>query len=273
MAELFFAEFRFDTRSLRLEGPDGEIEIRAKTLELLTYLIDHRNRFVPRDELMEALWPGVTVTASSLTQCISELRQTLGDSANEPRFVETRIKKGYRFIATVYHQPTVRLEPLPPPPDILEDEPPGMHRRSLIVGALVVVCAMGVSIAWWALRATPAQPTSIIVVLVASEDPEPWVQAFGERIREAVLGSLSSTAKIVLTKDPTEIPAGRGFQIDINCRRREGEIEIGLILRECRSGEALWGWTWVVPREEKATDRTVAEIAARVRQAVLGRLN
>ena len=89
MAELFFGDFRFDTRKLVLAGPDGPLDLRAKTREVLLYLIEHRNRFVSRDELLRKVWAGVTVSGASVTQCISELRQILGDSARDAAYVET----------------------------------------------------------------------------------------------------------------------------------------------------------------------------------------
>ena len=272
MAELFFAEFRFDTKVLRLEGPENEVEIRAKTLELLTYLINHRNRFVPRDELMEKLWPDVTVTASSLTQCISELRQALGDSVNEPRYVETRIKKGYRFVATVYHRPTERLEPLPPPPEVLKSQGSSSHRGRSLVAALLFVFAAAAVVTWWAMRPTPVGPTPVVVLLVASTDAEEETQAFGERVRGAVLDSLSSVDGLILPTDSERPAFDQGFEIEIDCCAQGHEFELSTILRERQTGETLWGWTWVVLRDGDAVNSTTEEIAARLQQAIVRRL-
>lgn len=272
MAELFFAEFRFDTKVLRLEGPEGEVEIRAKTLELLTYLINHRNRFVPRDELMEKLWPDVTVTASSLTQCISELRQALGDSAHKPRYVETRIKKGYRFVAAVYHRPTERLEPLPPPPEVVKGQDASSRRGRSLGAALCSVFAVAAVVTWWAIRPTPVKPTPVVVHLVASSDTEGELQAFGERVRGAVLDSLSSVEGLVLSTESMRPAFDQGFEIEIDCCAQGHEFELSTILRERKTGETLWGWTWVVPNDGGAVDGTTKEIAARVRQAIVRRL-
>jgi len=123
MAELFFGDFRLDTKKLTLEGPTGSVELRTKAQMLLLYLIEHRSRFVARKELLDELWPDVTVTAASLTQCISELRQGLGDSARDSRYIETRVKRGYRFVAPIYHKPTERLELLPPPRELPRRRP------------------------------------------------------------------------------------------------------------------------------------------------------
>ncbi|RLE27095.1 MAG: hypothetical protein DRJ65_03840 [Acidobacteria bacterium] len=269
MAELFFAEFRFDTKALRLEGPDGEVEIRAKTLELLTYLINHRNRFVPRDELMEKLWPEVTVTASSLTQCISELRQALGDSVNEPRYVETRIKKGYRFAATVYFRPTEHLEPLPPPPEVLKERGSSSRRNRSLIATLLFVITMAAAASWWALRQTEIRPTPVVVLLVASLDSEEEPRSFGERVREAVVDDLSSVDGLILPPESMRPAFDQGLEVEINCCSQGHDFELSAILRERRTGETLWGWTWVVPKDGKTVSSTTAEIAARVRLAIV----
>ena len=52
-------------------------------------------------DLFAAVWPDVAVTDDALTTCIQELRRVLSDDAKRPRFIETRHRRGYRFIAAV----------------------------------------------------------------------------------------------------------------------------------------------------------------------------
>ena len=74
---------------------------RPRTFDLLWYLIEHRDRVVPREELLEQLWAGTSVTSNSLTQCVNEARKVLGDDPKESRFIRTVAKSGYQFIGPI----------------------------------------------------------------------------------------------------------------------------------------------------------------------------
>ncbi len=273
MAELFFGDFRFDTRGLTLEGPKGEIEVRAKTLELLTFLIQHRNCFVPRDEIMQHLWPEVRVTTSSLTQCVSELRQALDDSAREQRFIETRFKLGYRFVATVYHRPTERLELLPPPSDPAPPPartPVALSRRRLAGLAVVLLFLAGFAW-WWLSRSDPGDPPAVLVGPLAAATLEPERQRQAENARRQILAGLDKIEGIIVSSVPKVDPSSQGLLIELSCHPLgDGSLELTATLREMPAGEAVWGWTWVVPEDGEAMPLTIAE---RVVRAVRARIS
>jgi DNA-binding winged helix-turn-helix (wHTH) protein len=90
-----------DTGQRCVRRGDEAVQPRAKTFELLVYLVEHRDRVVSKDELREALWPQVAVTENSVMQCVAEARRVLGDDSREPRFIRTVSKSGYQFIAAV----------------------------------------------------------------------------------------------------------------------------------------------------------------------------
>ncbi len=75
--------------------------LRPKTLQVLIYLIQQRQRLVSKEELMEQLWKDTAVTDDALVQCIVELRRALGDDPQHPCFIKTFPKVGYRFIGQV----------------------------------------------------------------------------------------------------------------------------------------------------------------------------
>ena len=75
---------------------------------MLAYLLAHRERVVPKQELLEHLWPNQFVGDETLKSCLKTLRQALGESGRTPRFLHTLHGQGYRFVAAV----AVR-EPLP----------------------------------------------------------------------------------------------------------------------------------------------------------------
>jgi DNA-binding winged helix-turn-helix (wHTH) protein/tetratricopeptide (TPR) repeat protein len=90
---LRFEGFILDTARLCLLGPTGQVELRPKSFEVLRYLADHAGRVVSKDELIDAIWPAVTVSDASLTQCISEVRRALGSQGH--RIVKTVARRGY----------------------------------------------------------------------------------------------------------------------------------------------------------------------------------
>src|SRR5262249_55916307 len=76
-----------------------EIKLRPKVFDALRYLIENRGRLVPKEELIQALWPEAFVTDDSLVQCMVELRRALDDRSQE--IVKTVPRRGYIFSATV----------------------------------------------------------------------------------------------------------------------------------------------------------------------------
>ncbi|HXT72006.1 MAG TPA: winged helix-turn-helix domain-containing protein [Vicinamibacterales bacterium] len=96
-----FGEFDLDGRGYRLTRGGSSIELPPKALDLLFLLAARSGALVSKDDILDALWPGVSVTDNAITQVVSELRQALGDSPGEPQFIQTVPRRGYRFIAEV----------------------------------------------------------------------------------------------------------------------------------------------------------------------------
>ncbi len=71
----------------------GDIPLRPKSFDVLSHLLAHAGQLVTRDEVMAAVWPNVTVTEESLTQCVSEIRQALGGAGQS--IIRTVPKRGY----------------------------------------------------------------------------------------------------------------------------------------------------------------------------------
>lgn len=70
-------------------------------MDLLTYLAVHRGEVVSKNQLLNDVWGTEAVSESALTRTVTELRQALGDAADEPRLLETIPKRGYRLIGVV----------------------------------------------------------------------------------------------------------------------------------------------------------------------------
>ncbi len=94
-----FHDFCFDATNMQLAGPQGEISLRPMTVKLLQVLLENAPQLLRHDELLDRVWGRQEVTLGVLSQSVRELRQALGDSAQESRFIETKHRLGYRFIA------------------------------------------------------------------------------------------------------------------------------------------------------------------------------
>lgn len=95
-----FGKFRVDRAGHELFLGDEAIALQPKAFDLLLFLIDHRERLVPKEELLSALWPGVIVTEGSLQRLVSLLRQALRPGGCED-YIRTYHRLGYRFVGDV----------------------------------------------------------------------------------------------------------------------------------------------------------------------------
>ena len=101
MTSYRFADFELDldAQQLRLQGKPVRLERRP--LDLLILLLEQHGRMVPREDIIAKLWPGNVIIDfdSGLNTLVRKVRNALGDSSEEPRFIETVAGRGYRFIA------------------------------------------------------------------------------------------------------------------------------------------------------------------------------
>jgi DNA-binding winged helix-turn-helix (wHTH) protein/TolB-like protein/Tfp pilus assembly protein PilF len=107
-----FGPFRLNEDE-RLLLRDGEpVPLTPKVFDTLALLIQNSGHLVDKDELMRMIWPDSFVEEANLNRAISTLRRALGETPNEPSYIETVPKRGYRFIATVTEASYNQCEPL-----------------------------------------------------------------------------------------------------------------------------------------------------------------
>ena len=114
---LRFDRFEFDVGSGELRDIDDDTHqsrLPPQPAALLALLFRRRPEIVSIDEIREALWPDVQVDFDkSLHSCVRKVRAAIGDSATNPRFIETIPRRGYRFVATVTDHRTGESQELP----------------------------------------------------------------------------------------------------------------------------------------------------------------
>ncbi|MEW6323680.1 MAG: winged helix-turn-helix domain-containing protein, partial [Acidobacteriota bacterium] len=98
-----FGVYEVDLASGELRRQGRLVRLQQQPFEVLRALVERPGDLVTRDELQRRLWPdGVTVEfETALNKSVAKLRDALGDVADNPRFIETLPKRGYRFIAPV----------------------------------------------------------------------------------------------------------------------------------------------------------------------------
>ena len=98
-----FATFEADAATGELRRQGIRLKLNAQPFQVLLLLLDRPGQLLTRDEISRRLWPGDTFVDfdHGLNSAINRIREALGDSASNPRFVETLARRGYRFIAPV----------------------------------------------------------------------------------------------------------------------------------------------------------------------------
>ena len=102
-----FGKFELDPRASELRKKGVRLKIQEQSYQVLLKLLERPGEIVPREELRALLWPDGTFVdfETGLNTVIKRLRETLGDSADTPTFIETIPRRGYRFVAPVGAQP------------------------------------------------------------------------------------------------------------------------------------------------------------------------
>jgi TolB-like protein/Tfp pilus assembly protein PilF len=111
---LRFASFELDCRSRELREGARRVRLQDQPFEILRLMLEHPGEVVTREELRQRLWPEGTFVdfEHSLNAAIKRLRAALGDDADDPRFVETVPRRGYRFIAPLNRDQALAAKPL-----------------------------------------------------------------------------------------------------------------------------------------------------------------
>ena len=137
-------------------GPEAELRLEPKVMDLLYLLAAHAGQPVAREQIMAALWPGLLVGEDSLARTVSKLRQALGDDAKSPRYVETLAKRGYRLLAEVELLASHSNTSVGPSQARL----PGGSWRAWGLAGMVAVLAIAIGVFAWGNRIPSASSIS-----------------------------------------------------------------------------------------------------------------
>src|SRR5712671_2596835 len=96
---LRFAGLTLNLARVSVEREDEEIFLRPKSFGVLRYLAENPGRLITKEELIEKVWSGASVTDDSLVQCIKDIREAIGDRRRQT--IKTLARRGYLFAAPV----------------------------------------------------------------------------------------------------------------------------------------------------------------------------
>jgi TolB-like protein/DNA-binding winged helix-turn-helix (wHTH) protein len=97
----------------RISQGQKRVHLRPRVMDVLVYLAHHRGEVTSADELLEHVWAGRVVTSASIYAALNHLREALGDDAQQPQYIRTIPRRGYRLIADVEFATAPQQEPLP----------------------------------------------------------------------------------------------------------------------------------------------------------------
>lgn len=178
-----FGDFELDSASAELKCHGSKVQLQEQPFQVLLALLESPGEVVSRDELRERLWPNhIHVDYErSLNAAITRLRHSLGDEVDQPRYIETLPRHGYRLIASVSEAPAIEL-------------PPRTRHNLWIVIALLALLAIGVGLfkgpeLWnWTFH---RQIRSLAVLPLKNLNGDPKQEYFSDGMTEALIAELS----------------------------------------------------------------------------------
>ena len=194
-----FGPYEVDLRSGEVHKHGIRLKLQDQPFQVLALLLEHSGEVVTRDEFRQKLWPADTFVDfdTGLNSAIKKLRDVLSDSADEPRYIETLPRRGYRFIAPVENGPPPASAPVElrvvPVASLREPRQPWYRRRLAVaagIAGLLVVAALAI---WRGFFARPVL-TEADVILVAS-----FINKTGDPIFD---NSLDKALEVKLAESP-----------------------------------------------------------------------
>src|SRR5215470_2712021 len=154
-----FGSYEVDFRERKLAKGGMRIRLQEQPFRILALLLEHPGQLVTREEIRLQVWPQDLYVEfdAALNTAVGKLRAALNDSADNPRFLETVPRHGYRFVAPVVWSPELK-EPVPARPQVRK-------RLSLWYAAALMVAGVAIAGFWHFRRAAPKITPEDTIVL------------------------------------------------------------------------------------------------------------
>ena len=269
-----FGPFRLDPTERKLLRDNETVVLTPKAFDTLHMLVRNSGRVLEKDELIRMLWPDTFVEEGSLSNHIFLLRKALGEN---PAFIETVPRRGYRFVGAVRqfpHGAPTQLEKPPEAGDPSEASIPAKARRpwrsraGLGIAAVALLAALGAA-GWFYGRSGRSGETidSLAVLPFVNSSGDPNTEYLSEGITESLINSLSQLPNLkVMSRDSTFRYKGKekdaqtvGRELGVRAiftgriTQRGDTLNISAELINARDSSHLWGQQY---------DRKLADMVA-----------
>lgn len=251
-----FGVFELDPRAGELRKAGVRVSLQEQPFTVLECLLQRPGELITREELRQRLWPADTFVdfEHGVNAAVKRLRETLGDSAETPRFVETLPRRGYRFIAPVERDQAPVVDAHSSPAAHAGDhsvvaEPAARPNRwpARVIGAGVLgLLVIGVFGAWLLSRSSkPAALPMKVVALTMPKGTESGADFSGDGTRVAFTwngqppGSFDIYVQLVGSAEPHPLSSDPAFEA--NPRWSPDDMQIAY-LRADSQGKALNVW-------------------------------
>jgi len=270
-----FGVFEADLQTRELRKSGSKIRMQEQPFQVLALLIERRGEIVTREELRDRLWAADTFVDfdHGLNKAINKIRETLGDAAVSPRFVETLVRRGYRFIADVTVVEDVTPETPPGTPverapaeirapalagELADQQPPTARTRSAAVAFVLVATACGLlTLFAFRTRSSPAI-RSIAVLPLESLSGDASQEYFADGMTDELIASLGQISALRVISRTSVMPYKRARKrlpeiarelnvdavVEGTVTRSEGQVRITAQLIDARDDRHLWSETY-----------------------------
>lgn len=262
-----FEGFTLDAGRRELRRGAATVDLRPKCLDLLTCLLRRAGQVVTKNELMEQVWLDVVVTDESLTRCISDIRQALGDA--EQAIIKTVPRRGYVLVSAVVSDTPMPAEwaaafdPAPPshPPTATSAEPVGKRASRWSLGALGLAGSLVLAMAGYsavrffgAPSAIGAPSLSIVVLPLVNVGGDREQDYFAEGLTEDLSTDLSRIPQsLVIARSSAQAYKGQAvdarrigrelgvrYLLEGSVQRLGDQVRLNLRLIDAESARELW---------------------------------
>jgi eukaryotic-like serine/threonine-protein kinase len=278
-----FGSFEVDLRERRLTKAGSRIHLQEQPLRILSLLLEHQGELVTREAIREHVWPQDTFVdfGAALNTATRKLRDALNDSADNPRYVETVPRRGYRFLAPVTWAPEVDA--------VVSVESHTWRARHVWLAALASILAGVVVLGFWHYRSAASRITPQDTVVLADFVNKTSETAFDDSLSTALRLSLRqspffkvlSDSEVATTLQRMARPAGTQLTTQVArelCQRAGSrayfvgsigtlgsKYVLGLKAVNCQNGDTLASELSIAPSRENILD-ALDEVASKLRR-------
>ena len=295
-----FSDYVLDSARYELRRGERALKLEKIPMELLILLVEREGALVSREEIIERIW-GKQVffeSDSGINTAVSKLRQALRDDAERPRYIQTVVGKGYRFVAPIDHSPAPGTGPkegnnggenaasAPEPINAPEVRDILDRQRWIFLSTVVLLFALGVG--YYAFRSKNSESYQTIAVLpfkpLSTGADDEYLEL---GMADTLITRLSRTSGLIVRPtsavrkytgaDTSSLVAGQALQVDTvldgNIQRLGDRLRVSVRLLRVRDGASLWSnsydtnFTDVFQVQDAVSERVADALALRLTSA------